>query len=213
MTEKKTTRKRASKKTTPETVDLGRLDMSMAGSVPLVGEQLLGPDTLGFYSERHESPKPATSQSAGMDIRASIESGGSTVGFNSRNEQVFRQHRDRVDSGKSYVYLEPGDRVLISTGIYANIPEDYYLAIHARSGTSWKQGLILTNGVAVIDSDYVDEIKVSLTNVSGVRVAIEDGERIAQFVLMPVLPILVDTLSDKPKAKTERKGGFGSTGK
>lgn len=195
---------RAKKST--ETTDLGVMDMSMAmGSVETVEDAPVG---LGFWhADGKETPDYATAGSAGMDIRANLVEGRSVKFFDSTN-----QKREKTVKEGGRLFLEPGERFLIPTGLHADIPSFTYLAIHARSGTSWKEGLILTNGVAVIDSDYVEEIFVSITNISGVRVVIEDGDRIAQMLLMPVTSCNVVKLTEKPSQKTDRNGGFGSTG-
>lgn len=110
------------------------------------------------------------------------------------------------------VTVLPGETAWIPTGIALEVPKDCAGLVYARSGMAAKRGLAPANKVGVIDSDYRGEIKVVLLNHSNVPQVIEPGERIAQFVITPVLTpeyILVDDLSD-----TERgNGGFGSTGK
>ena len=233
MTEKKP---RGRKKEQPAPVDLG--DLNMVGYCQVVDDvprplsvatlttsdgvvqqipagPLVGGSTptqsLKFFSARFDAPKPATEWAAGMDIQADIPAGEVVSYFNSRNQDGIKTVKgDSASKGR--LYFVPGDRILVPTGLYADIPENFYLAIHARSGTSWKKGLILTNGVGVVDADYVHEIKVSLTNISGVRQYIEDGERIAQLVLNPVVRMQITSLKEAPKSKTSRAGGFGSTG-
>lgn len=110
--------------------------------------------------------------------------------------------------------IAPHETWKISTGLAIEIPEGYFGAIFARSGLSTKEGLRPANCVGVIDSDYRGEIIVPLHN-DGVDSKYKDvmyGDRIAQLVIMPYLPVefeVVERLSD-----TERgNGGFGSTGK
>lgn len=167
---------------------------------------------LGFWhADGKEIPDYATAFSAGFDLRANLEVGRQVDYYDHSN--VKRSKSVKGDSESTpRLFIEPGERVLVPTGLHADIPRFAYLALHSRSGTSWKQGLILTNGVGVVDSDYVEEIKVSLTNISGVRVVIEDGERIAQALLMPAISSNVIRLDKKPQQKTDRAGGFGSTG-
>ena len=202
---------KAKKTATENITDLGELSMTLS---PLPQPPAIEDfyDRLGFYQARgKEIPTYATGFSAGFDLRADLEAGDLIVKYDHRNQKIETSVKGSSDT-KGRVILEAGDRVLIPTGLYADIPEGYYVAIHARSGTSWKQGLILTNGVGVVDADYVEEIKVSLTNVSGTRVVIEDGDRIAQALLMPVAKAQITNIGGKPKQKTERAGGFGSTG-
>lgn len=108
--------------------------------------------------------------------------------------------------------ISPYSTMKIHTGIAMEIPEGYFGAIFARSGLATKQGLRPANCVGVIDSDYRGEIIVALRNDSASEQTITSGERIAQIVIMPYLPVEfeeVDSLKD-----TERgDGGFGSTGK
>ena len=89
---------------------------------------------------------------------------------------------------------------------------EYVALVFARSGLAVKNGLTLSNGVGVIDSDYRGEISVGLVNLSDKPYTVQNGERIAQLAVMPVaLPDMleVETLTD-----TERgTGGFGSTGR
>lgn len=131
-------------------------------------------------------PKRATSGSAGMDLYACID---------------------------APIELNPGDRVMVPTGIAIALPSaDLVALIFARSGLAVKKGVNLSNSVGVIDSDYRGEIQVGLINQSKEAYTLEAGERIAQLVVMPVCllePQQVEELDD-----TERgEGGFGSTGR
>ena len=107
--------------------------------------------------------------------------------------------------------IKPQGTMKIHTGLAMEIPKGYFGAIFARSGMATKQGLRPANCVGVIDSDYRGEIIVALRNDSDSEQVINSGERIAQIVIMPYLPIEfkeVNSLED-----TERgDGGFGSTG-
>ncbi|MBQ8357290.1 MAG: dUTP diphosphatase [Clostridia bacterium] len=132
-------------------------------------------------------PAYATDGSAAVDLRAAIDEG-------------------------TTVEIAPGERALIPTGI-AISPEtkDVVAIVAARSGLAIKQGICLSNGIGVIDSDYRGEICVGLHNTSKVSFTVNRGDRIAQMMFMPVLGaqfIEVTTLDE-----TERgAGGFGSTG-
>ena len=110
------------------------------------------------------------------------------------------------------VTIQPGEMYLIPTGIALEVPKGCAGLIYARSGMAVKRGLAPANKVGVIDSDYRGEIKVALFNHGKEPQTIEPGERVAQFVITPVLTpsyVFSDSLSD-----TERGfGGFGSTGK
>lgn len=111
------------------------------------------------------------------------------------------------------VTLAAGERRLIPTGIAIALPSaDYVALVLARSGLGIKQGVCLSNGVGVIDSDYTGEIRVGLVNLSDEAYTIQPGERIAQLVIMPVcLPHM--ELADSLKETERGGGGFGSTGR
>ena len=110
------------------------------------------------------------------------------------------------------VTIRPGETVLIPTGISLEVPKGCAGLIYARSGIAVKRGLAPANKVGVVDSDYRGEILVALLNHGSCDQVVENGERIAQFVITPVLQpayVTVESLTD-----TERNdGGFGSTGK
>lgn len=110
------------------------------------------------------------------------------------------------------VTILPGETAWIPTGIALEVPVGCAGLVYARSGMAAKRGLAPANKVGVIDSDYRGEIKVVLLNQSKEPQTVEPGERIAQFVITPVLMpeyVLVDELSDTDRGA----GGFGSTGK
>ncbi len=110
-----------------------------------------------------------------------------------------------------FQHIPAGKTEKIGTGICVEIPDGYFGAIFARSGLAAKLGLRPANCVGVIDSDYRGELIVALHNDTTERQTIEEGDRIAQLVILPYLAVNfeeVDELED-----TERgEGGFGSTG-
>lgn len=109
--------------------------------------------------------------------------------------------------------IEPGRTRVVGTGTCWEIPRGYVGLVFARSSLAVEKGLMLTNGVGVIDAGYQGEVKVPLHNCTGTFVTIDEGERIAQMVIVPIAtPELVRV--DDFDAPTERgEGGFGSTGK
>lgn len=118
-------------------------------------------------------------------------------------------------------YLTPDSPVTIPTGLRFDIPEGYALMIYSRSGHGFKNDVRLSNCVGVIDSDYVDEVMVKLFQDNYDRIkysilyetfCINPGDRIAQGMLIPVQRTQFVELSEPPRRKGERKGGFGSTG-
>lgn len=134
---------------------------------------------------KHELPDYATVSSAGMDLRANID-----------NEIV----------------INPLERVLITTGLFLEIPEGYEAQIRPRSGLAIKKGITVLNSPGTVDSDYRGEVNIILINLSNERFVIKDGERICQMVIAKherAEWIAVNSLQN-----TERgEGGFGHTGK
>lgn len=110
------------------------------------------------------------------------------------------------------VTIPAGETVFIPTGIAMEVPEGCAGLIYARSGLACKKGLAPANKVGVIDSDYRGEILVALHNHSKESRTLQNGERIAQMVITPVLTpayVEAESLSDTVRSG----GGFGSTGK
>jgi len=108
--------------------------------------------------------------------------------------------------------LEPGDRVLIPTGIHMALPPGFEGQVRGRSGLALRHGLYLPNAPGTIDSDYRGEIGVIIQNGGESAVSIRRGDRIAQLILAPV--IQADFFVSKHLAGTSRgTGGFGSTGR
>jgi dUTP pyrophosphatase len=153
-------------------------------------------------------PKYETSQSAGMDVRADFSriTPQNPIKLYGEGEIIFKGDAHKM----TMLRLEPGSRALIPTGLFTAIPEGYEIQVRPRSGLSLKEGLTCANCVGTVDSDYRSEIGVILINLGTETAWIEDGERIAQFVLNKVEQInwnQVDSLDE-----TSRKGGFGHTG-
>ncbi len=109
--------------------------------------------------------------------------------------------------------VEPGQVVLVPTGIAVHLRDPNLAAmILPRSGLGHKQGLVLGNLVGLIDSDYQGQLQISVWNHSGVPFTIQPMDRIAQFVVIPVVQPTWEVVDEF--AATERgDGGFGSTGK
>lgn len=105
----------------------------------------------------------------------------------------------------------PHRTAMINTGWAMEIPDGYCGLLFARSGLASKKGLAPANKVGVIDSDYRGEIKVALHNDSEYIHQVEQGERIAQIVIVPYLDVCLDE-SDELSDTQRGEGGFGSTG-
>ena len=134
---------------------------------------------------KHELPKYSTIQSAGLDLRANID---------------------------TPVILKPLERKLIPTGLFIALPDGYEAQIRPRSGLALKNGITVLNTPGTIDADYRGEIGVILINLSNEPFTINDGDRICQRVISKYETIewtSVQILSET----TRGEGGFGHSGK
>jgi dUTP pyrophosphatase len=133
---------------------------------------------------KHALPSYQTNSSAGMDLRANLDSS---------------------------IVLKPLQRALVPTGLYLELPTGYEAQIRPRSGLAYKHGISIVNSPGTIDADYRGEIKVLLVNLSDQDFTVEDGERIAQMVV--ARHETVEWLDSLSLTETERgAGGYGSTG-
>ena len=110
------------------------------------------------------------------------------------------------------VTIAPGETAFIPTGIALEVPVGCAGLIYARSGMACKRGLAPANKVGVVDSDYRGEILVALHNHGNVSQTVENGERVAQFVITPVLMPAYEAVEELTDT-ARNQGGFGSTGK
>jgi dUTP pyrophosphatase len=129
-------------------------------------------------------PAYATEGASGLDLRAAI---------------------------KDTSVIEPGERMLLPTGLMTQIPSGYEGQIRSRSGLALKEGLIVLNSPGTIDSDYRGELHVLMINMGQAPATIERGMRIAQLVIAPVIHVRI--VSVRSMEETVRGvGAFGSTG-
>lgn len=155
-------------------------------------------------------PEFATEGSACFDIRAAFQVGDRIKAYNAWNKQV--DVVAKIIGGKVAFQVTPETRVLVPTGLIFDIPENHVLKMYVRSSVAVKKGLTLTNGVGIIDSDYVEESYILLHNVSDSLVTIENEERLAQCILEPTINYSIEKVDTPPSRKTDRNGGIGSTG-
>jgi len=128
-------------------------------------------------------PTYATAESAGFDLSASAD-----------------------------VIIAPRQIALVPTGLVIEVPTGYFLGIFARSSTPLKRGLVVANGVGVIDPDYAgpdDEVRIQVLNITTADVTIKRGDRLAQGIVLPAPRVAWQEVSDM---RQETRGGFGSTG-
>jgi dUTP pyrophosphatase len=135
-------------------------------------------------NSQHDSPEYATSQSAGLDLRANL------------TESII---------------LKPLARTLVKTGLFIELPEGHEAQVRPRSGLAYKKGITVLNSPGTIDADYRGEIGVILVNLSEEEFVIENGERVAQLVIAKheqAQWVEVENLDETDRGA----GGFGSTG-
>lgn len=110
------------------------------------------------------------------------------------------------------ITIGAGEVKLVPTGLVIEVPEGMFLGIFARSSTPLKRGLMVANGVGVVDADYcgpTDEVKVQVLNFTQKPVTLAEGDRIAQGILLPITRVEWDEVES---VERESRGGFGSTG-
>ena len=133
---------------------------------------------------KHPLPHYATTQSAGMDLRANLD---------------------------EPITLKSLDRTLVKTGIFMELPAGYEAQVRPRSGLAFKKGITVLNTPGTIDADYRGEVGVILVNLSNEDFVVEDGERVAQMVIAKHEQPSWEKVEEL--IETERgSGGFGSTG-
>ena len=113
---------------------------------------------------------------------------------------------------KEPIKILPGTSCLIPTGISIAIPEDVEIQIRPRSGLAAKSNISVLNTPGTIDSDYRGELKIILFNHGKKDFIVNNNDRVAQMVLMPVLKIDFEEVNELPDS-IRGSGGFGSTGK
>ena len=110
------------------------------------------------------------------------------------------------------ITLAPGDRASVPTGLAVAVPEGFELQVRPRSGLAWRHGATVINAPGTVDADYRGEVRVLLVNLGDAPVTIERGERIAQWVVAPV--VRAEMVEVAALDTTERgSGGFGHTGR
>jgi len=111
------------------------------------------------------------------------------------------------------VTIAPGTIALVPTGLVIEVPPGHFLGIFARSSTPLKKGLMVANGVGVIDQDYcgpADEVKIQVLNFTAAPVQVAKGDRIAQGLFIPVAR--ADWQEADDDLRDGSRGGFGATG-
>ena len=166
-----------------------------------------------FYKLDSEVKDPfrATKGSACFDLHSYLPEDSVVRVYISHSEQDTEIRERRVVKGR--VQINPTERMLVPTGLIFDIPTGYSVRLYPRSSLALKQGLTLANNVGIIDSDYVEPVFMMINNISGYQQFITNGERICQAELVSEQPYIMMEIDERPKQKTDRDGGFGSTGK
>jgi dUTP pyrophosphatase len=128
-------------------------------------------------------PQPATGGAAGFDLAAAAD-----------------------------IEVPPRSIRLVGTGLVIAVPEGHFLGIFARSSTPLKRGLMVANGVGIIDADYCgpgDEIKIQVLNITDAPVQVAKGDRLAQGIVLPCPRVTWEEVAEMTEPT---RGGFGSTG-
>lgn len=133
---------------------------------------------------KHQLPAYSTEYSAGMDLRANID---------------------------SPITLQPMERTIVPTGLFIELPEGYEAQIRPRSGLAAKFGITVLNSPGTIDADYRGEIKAILVNLSSEPFTINDGERICQMVIAKYTKAEIVEVTELSET-VRGEGGFGHTG-
>jgi len=154
-------------------------------------------------------PHYGSEQASCFDIHACWSDGQSIKMYNGFSEDT----KGKLVTATEYVTLRPHSRALIPTGLIFDIPDGHSIRIHPRSGMAIKEGLSLINCTGIIDCDYVLECMIPVVNHSERDIIIKWNERIAQGELLRDGPkVTFETIDQPPANKTDRNGGFGSTG-
>lgn len=108
--------------------------------------------------------------------------------------------------------IPPGEVRLVPTGLVVEVPEGHFLGVFARSSTPLKRGLMVANGVGVVDPDYsgpADEVKIEVVNFTAAPVTVRAGDRIAQGIVLPAVRL---EWEEAEVLRSESRGSFGSSG-
>lgn len=141
-------------------------------------------------------------------MKVKIKSDSGTLPFYETEGSAGMDLRAYIDEP---ITIKPGQRMLVPTGLYIELPVGYEAQIRARSGLAIKKGIGLVNGIGTIDSDYRGEIKVILINWGEEDFMIENGDRIAQMVIAKYERVEWEVTEDLSETK-RGSGGFGHTG-
>lgn len=155
-------------------------------------------------------PKFATQESACFDVSCYLKTATDIcVNTHWGDKRFYSFPETKQDF---FIRLHPKEWTLLPTGLKFDIPRGYSVRLHPRSGLALKHGITLLNAEGIIDSDYIHEVKVILINNGNDVFTINHGDRICQGELIKNLEYTIEEIDDCPIDKSDRTGGFGSTG-
>ena len=124
-----------------------------------------------------------------------------------------RIDEDNENNDERVAFIMPKETKVFGTGVKVSIPLEHVMLIFPRSSTGIKLHCMLSNTTGVIDSVYRDEIRMAFTNYGNETVCLQDGQRLAQFMIIPRPKIELEIVPDNEEFRQgDRLGGIGSTG-
>ena len=172
-------------------------------------------EVLSFYRLHKDAPAPffATPGSACFDLHCMFDvlERVTIDVYHSYSEDKKKLEIEVDSQDREFVTIYRGIRAMIPTGLIFDIPAGYSVRLHSRSGLALKNGIVLVNQEAVIDSDYVHETFVVVKNISDVPYRLYNKTRICQGELVKNVQTVIEETATCPSTET-RTGGFGSTG-
>ena len=121
--------------------------------------------------------------------------------------------KDNENNDERVAFVMPKETKVFGTGVKVSIPLEHVMLIFPRSSTGIKLHCMLSNTTGVIDSGYRDEIRMAVTNFGNETVCLQDGQRLAQFMIIPRPKIELEIVPDNEEFRQgDRLGGIGSTG-
>lgn len=173
----------------------------------ITGDELLSKWTGVFDVFTNEVAKKALGQPVKVKIKKLAHFKGELPSYQTKGASGLDVRAQLTQP----ITIQPGQRFLVPTGLSVEIPTGFEIQVRPRSGAAIKQGITLLNTPGTIDSDYRGEVMAILVNLGQEPVTIKDQERIAQWVVCPVMSCEWQEVEDV--TTTDRgEGGFGSTG-
>jgi dUTP pyrophosphatase len=179
---------------------------------------------LGYYKLHTDSQdlEFGTQGAACFDVAAYLKTGedeSKTVkGYDKNNNKIERpinmDHIGQYSSDKTNgnIHIKPKDRILIPSGLILDIPEGFSVRTHPRSSTGYKVGLHHPHDQGIVDCDYYHELFLLFYNMTEVEIVINHGQKLVQAEMIKKPIYEIKETKTQPSQKTDRIGGFGSTG-